>query len=197
MSDDDPYRGPTIPEALGDQLRTVMGLEARPGTFGDWVDAMAALADREGLAIDLDALCATDASPHRATYGGETVHYRCAQDAFIVPFLAEDVDAVDVETACPVSGERIDIAVSPSSVAVEPPEAVMSFGVSRDVDPPADGAGGPLRAYRHVCPYGNAFASRAAYRTWAAGTPAHTMPISVADTVAFARAIGRVARAAP
>lgn len=194
---DQPYRGPTIPDALADQLGRIMGLEAPPETFADWVDAMVAVAERDGIDAGLDALCTTDDSPHAAAFGGETRYFQCAQDAIIVPFLLDDVDAVDVRTESPVSGERISIAVDDASVAVEPAGAVMSFGVAREVDPPAGGEPGPIQAYRYVCPYGNAFASRAEYRSWSAAVDAHTMPVSVADTVEFARAIGRAARGAP
>ena len=191
--DDDAYRGPTIPTALADRLGRLMALEAPPETFADWVDAMVAVAERHGIDVGLDALCTTDDALHRATVGDETLGFRCAQDALIVPFLVDDVDAVRVRTACPVTDTRIAISVDPEAVAVEPAGAVLSFGVARDVEPPASGAPGPLEAYRHVCPYGNAFASRAAYRAWAAEVDALTMPVSVADTVEFARAIGRVA----
>lgn len=185
------YRGPEIPAPLGDQLRAALALEERPGTFGDWVDAMAVLVDREGIDVDLDTLCTTDESPHRATFDGRTQHYQCAQDAFVVPFLAEDVDAVRIETECPVTGESIAIAVNGSGLTVSPDETVVSFGVADDLDAPEAGTASPVLAYEHICPYGHAFASSEAYEAWAADVDALTMRVSTADTLQLAKALGR------
>lgn len=188
------YRGPDIPAPLGEQLAVALGLAERPLAFGDYVDAMAWLVDRDGLDVDLNALCTTDASPHRARFDGKTRHYHCTLDAVIVPFLADDVGTVRVETACPVSGDRVRFTVTEWLVDAEPPGAVLSFGVAADVDePPGDGHS-PALAYRRVCPYGKAFASREEYDTWAAGTDAITMPISMADGLELARALGEIAR---
>lgn len=185
----DAYRGPTIPAALGERLRTLLDLEARPETFGDWVDAMARVVAREGLDVDLDALCTTDDSPHRARFDGRVQHYRCVQDAFVVPFLAPDVDRVEIETASPVGGAPIAIAVGPDGVDVEPPTVVLSFGVAADPDPTDDAS--PALAYGQVCPYGHAFRSAAEYETWADRVDAVTMPVSVPDGLAFARELAR------
>lgn len=190
-NDDEAYRGPTIPAPMGEQLRRTLGLDDRPRTFGDWVESIAVVTDRDGIEPTLDALCTTDASPHRATFDGRTQHYRCVQDAFIVPFLADDVDRVDIETQSPVSGDPIAITVAESGVEVDPDGTVTSFGVDAAVEPPAGGPSSAALAYRHVCPYGHAFAAPAEYERWAADTDAHTMRVSVADTLAFARAIGR------
>jgi hypothetical protein len=45
-TDQTEYRGPEIPTPLGDQLQLALGLDERPETFGDWVNALALFADR-------------------------------------------------------------------------------------------------------------------------------------------------------
>lgn len=195
MSGDDPgddstYRGPSIPGPLGEGLRTALGLDERPSRFGDYVDAMARFVDRAGLAVDLDTLCTTDESPHRALFCGTVQHYHCTLDAIIVPFIEAAVDRVVVETASPVSGSRIEYTVTEAEIVPDPASAVLSFGVGTDLNPPAEPD--PALAYRRVCPYGKAFVSLDEYERWAAEVDAHTMPITMADGLALARALGEM-----
>lgn len=186
------YRGPAIPEPIGENLQIALGLPDRPETFGDWVAAMAAVTDRDGIDVDLDTLCTTDDSPHRASFDGETQHYQCTQDAFIVPFLTDDVEEVEILSESPVRGEVVRITVTETDVDVDPSSAVMSFGVAADVDPPDEGVPAPVFAYAQVCPYGNAFVSSAEYEAWAREVDGRTMAVSVEDTLELARALGRV-----
>lgn len=190
---DDGYRGPTIPPVLAENLRIALGLEDRPETFGAWVDEMVAITEREGIDVDLETLCTTAQSSHRARFGEETQHYQCAQDAFIVPFLAEDIDSVSIETQCPTTGEMIEIDVSADSVSVDPSTAVMSFGVATAVDSPSREEASPVRIYELICPYGHAFVSEGAYEEWAGETRAYTMQTSLTDTLELAQALGTVA----
>lgn len=192
-TDDDPaYRGPEIPPPLGEGLRVGLDLEHRPRDFSEYVDAMATLVDRDGLEVDLDTLCTTEASPHRATFRGGTQHYHCTLDAIIVPFLADDVERVTIETLSPVSGDRITFAVIDAAIEADPAGAVLSFGVAAQVEPPPADAWSPALAYRLVCPYGKAFVSRAEYDEWADATDAHTMAVSMEDALALALALARV-----
>ncbi|MFB6352671.1 MAG: organomercurial lyase [Halobacteriales archaeon] len=195
MSSDDgsTYRGPAIPRPLGEGLQLALDLDQRPRDFGEYVDEMATLVEREGLEVDLDTLCTTDESPHKATFGGETQHYHCTLDAVIVPFLAEDVGRVDVETVSPVSGDRITYTVAGSSIVAEPGEAVLSFGVGTDVERPPPDARSPALAYRRVCPYGKAFVSHGEYERWAEATEGHTMAMSLEDALALSEALADVA----
>lgn len=185
------YTGPTIPQSLGDGLRTALGLDARPRTFGEYVDAMARFVDREGLEVDLDTLCTTDASPHRARFRGRIQYYHCTLDAIIVPFLAGDIDHVEVETESPLSGDRITYTITDDDITSDPEEAVLSFGVASDLDPPGESRS-PALAYRRICPYGKAFRSPAEYKRWASETDAHTMLLSMEDGLALARALGSI-----
>jgi hypothetical protein len=187
------YRGPEIPTPLGDQLQLALGLDERPEMFGDWVDALAFLADRDDIDVDLNMLCTIDDSPHKATFDGRTQHYQCFQDPIIVPFLADDVDTVEIETESPVSGEPIELRVTETEIEATPSDVVMSFGVAEDVGAPAADVPSPILAYSRFCPYGNVFLSHEEYETWADEVEAITMATDVEDTLELARAIGNVA----
>lgn len=190
-TDSTEYSGPEIPTPLGERLERGLGLDDRPETFGDWVEAMLTIAERGDLDVDLDALCTTEESPHRATYGGESQHYQCVLDPIIVPFLA-DGGRIDVETECPASGRPIEFTVTETSMTVDPATAVLSFGIDADVDAP-DGIASPALVYGRICPSVNAFATREEYETWAADVDAVTMALSADDALALARALGRAA----
>lgn len=192
-TDDTAYQGPEIPTPLGEQLRVVLDLDDRPRTFGDYVDAMAVLVDRDGIEVDLETLCTTDESPHRATYAGQTQHYHCTLDAVIVPFVADDIDRVEVETVSPVSGDAIAYTITKSDIVADPPGAILSFGVAADVESTPTGGTTPTLAYRRICPYGKAFVSRTEYEQWADVVDAHTMVISMKDSLELAEALGQIA----
>ena len=187
------YRGPEIPTPLGDQLQLALGLDERPEMFGDWVDALAFIADRDDIDVDLNMLCTIDDSPHKATFDGRTQHYQCFQDPIIVPFLADDVDTVEIETESPVSGEPIELRVTETEIEATPSDVVMSFGVAEDVGAPAADVPSPILAYSRFCPYGNVFLSHEEYETWADEVEAITMATDVEDTLELARAIGNIA----
>lgn len=191
-SDSPTYRGPTIPATLGSQLQRALGLETPPRTFGDWVDAMVRVAERGDLDVDRDALCTTADSPHRAAVDGETQHYQCVLDPVILPFLAADVETVDIETQSPAGGTVVELTVTERGIDAEPSSAVTSFGVAADVAEP-DGPVSPAQLYGLVCPYVNAFPTREAYQAWADETDAVTMALGLDDTLELARALGRAA----
>lgn len=188
-----PYRGPAIPRPLGNRLRTAMGLEDRPDYFGDWVEAWVRIANRDGIEMDLDALCTADESPHLARFNGRTQHYQCVQDPIIVPFLADDVAEVDIETRSPQEGNPAQLTVTRSGITADPEDVVFSFGVTADPDPPSSDGPSPILAYSQFCPYGHAFTSPDEYEAWAAETEAYTMVTSMGDVFELARAIGRIA----
>lgn len=178
-----------IPEDLGEQLRTVQGLDDRPRTLREWGTAVGELVGREDVDVGLSALCTTDESPHRARFDGTTQHFVCVQDAFIVPSVVEDVDTVEIETVSPVSGEPVAATLAGDDVETDPPDAVMSVGVEADVsEPPAD-ADSPEIAYGKICPYGHAFRDRTEYEEWAETVDAVTMVASLESAFELAEAI--------
>ncbi|MFB6299218.1 MAG: organomercurial lyase [Halobacteriales archaeon] len=197
MSDPDfttAYRGPEIPTRLGEQLQLALGLDDRPAVFGDWVEALAAIADRDDIEMGPSTLCTVDDSPHKATFNGQVQYYQCVQDPIILPFLAEDIDTVEIETESPVSGDPIELTVTDTEITAEPDSVVMSFGVAEDVEGPPDDLPSPILAYSRFCPYGHPFPSRDEYDSWAAEVDAVTMATSMEDTFELARALGRIAQ---
>lgn len=197
MDNSDPgtvYRGPDIPAPLGERLKLALGLDDRPETFGDWVNAMSQIADRDDIDVDLDMLCTTEESPHRARFSGKIQHYQCVQDPIIASFLANEVDTVEIETRGPVSDEAIELTVTESGIDAKPSDAVFSFGVDATVEEPPKDVVSPIVAYGLFCPYGHAFLSYDEYEEWAETVDAFTMAISMEDTHELAQAIGHVAR---
>lgn len=188
------YRGPSIPRPVGERLRTAMGLDERPTHFVDWVQAWISIADRDGIAMNLDALCTTDDSPHEARFNGRTQHYQCVQDPIIAPFISDDVEEVEVETRTPVNGDTVTLTVTESGIDADPEGTVFSFGVAADVETPNDDGPSPILAYGQFCPYGHAFSSRAEYEEWAAEVDGYTMITSMEDVFELSRAIGRFVR---
>lgn len=187
---DTSYRGPTTPSWLGEQVQLVLDLDGPPETFGDWIDALARIAERDGIELTPDVLCTTDDSPHLARFAGRTQHYACVQDPIVLPFLDADIDRVEIDTESPVSGTPITLDVTRSGMEADPVGTVFSFGVDATADgPPADGLTAES-IYPLFCPYGHAFPSREEYLEWDDGVDAYTMTASRADTLAWARAIG-------
>jgi hypothetical protein len=154
-----------IPPALGENVATAFGLEEPPRTVGDWAESLAEVATGGAFELDLEALCTTADSAHVAEADGERHHFKCVMDAFLLPAIL-DTDHVAVESTSPLDGERIQFSVTRDGVSADPPGAVISFGAATDVEPPADGQFDPRVAYAQVCPYINAFPSRAAYERW-------------------------------
>lgn len=184
------YCGPMIPIPMGDQLQRAMGLSSRPDHFGDLIDAWVAIADRDGLEFDSDVLCSDEKSSHKAIVDGRVEYYRCVQDPIFLPFLSEEVEDVTIHTQSPVSGQAIELAVTPSGIEADPAETLFSFGVQADFEDPPVGAESPILAYEAFCPYGHPFASREEYDQWAAAVDAYTMVIPVDSMYGLARAIG-------
>ncbi len=188
--DDNSYTGPALPRSLGTRLETALSLSERPETFGEYVDAMATLVESEGVDPDLETLCRTDQSPHRATCDGTTRQYHCPLDAVVVPVATAAVDHVEVETVDPVTGDAIAFSIGGSTVTATPSGAVLSFGVADDPAASPTGRPNPELAYRQTCPFAKAFGSRAAYDDWAADVDGHTIVLSIEDGLELARALG-------
>lgn len=189
-TDTESTRPTKIPVAVGEQLQTVQRLEERPQTLTEWGAAIGDIASREDIDTGLEALCTTDESPHLARFDGTTQHFVCVQDAFIVPYVVDDVETVEIETESPVSGERIEVTVSGNEVDTDPSGAVMSVGVATDVSEQPEVAESPELAYGKICPYGHAFLNRTEYEEWSKTVNAVTMVAPLEDALRLARAIG-------
>lgn len=180
-----------IPAAVGERLQTALSLNQRPQTLGEWGEMMGEIVSREDIDVGLNALCTTDQSPHKARFDGTTQHFVCVQDAFIVPYVVNEVDTVEITTESPVNGEQIEATIVDDGVTTDPTEAVMSFGVAADVSPPSESAGSPEIAYGKICPYGHAFVNRQEYEKWSKTVDAVTMVTPLEEAFLMARSIGR------
>lgn len=158
--DDEP-----LPPELGAKFQTAFGMDEPPATFGEWIDALAAGATEAGLEVELEALCVAEDSGHVAEVDGERRHFHCVLDTFLLPALLDE-ERIDVTSTDPLDGETVELTVTKEGVEATPPEAVVSFGVHRDVEPPQGESFDPEVAYARVCPYINAFPSREAYERW-------------------------------
>ena len=145
-----------IPIELGQRLRALCGLDAAPPTLERFLAALAA----SSFVPSPDQLCATGTSRHRVTIGGRRLYMNCVLDAVLLPLLTGE--SAEIASESPVSGSVVRARVSPAGIEIEPPEAVVSFGVARDEG---------IRGSDALCPYINAFVSTAEYNIWAERTP--------------------------
>ncbi len=191
--DSSSYHGPDIPSELGTGLATVLNLGTRPETLGDFARALARLAERKDIEVSPDVLCTTTRSPHRATFNDQTHHFQCVQDAFLVPYLVDAVDTVEITTETPVNDTQIEISAGDDGIEAAPPGAVMSFGVVADADAQVETETATV-AYDEICPYGHAFTDRTEYKEWAESVDAITMVAPLEHARYFARTLGQTVK---
>lgn len=140
--------------------------------FGDVLQGVRSAVGTNGLAVE-DLCHVEDSSDHTAETGTETFNFRCFYDGIVLATLVDS--PVEVHTVTPGNKEVHLATRDGSELAVEPSDAVMSFGVASDQPVPADEVPGPRDAYEAICPYVKAFEDRAAYERWAETAPAATV----------------------
>jgi alkylmercury lyase len=111
---------------------------------------------------------------HRLRVDGHELYAWCAGDALFLPAALER--EVRVESRCPVTGERINLTVSPHGYRdIDPPEAVMSMLTAEEV---AARTGRGEDVIRSLCHFLFFFASEEAACEWTAEHPGTvTFPI--------------------
>ncbi len=167
------YASKPIARELGERLRIVFGLGSAPATLGDLSAALGPLL----ATLNQEQLCAADASRHEVRTGTNTLYMNCVMDALIWPFLTGQ--PADIRSTSPLTGAFVTVRVASGTADFTPAEAVVSFGVSREISEAGLDA---------ICPYINAFPTAAEYQQWAATTPAGvTMMLSLTDALALAR----------
>jgi alkylmercury lyase len=175
----------TLPEDVQAAFARLLDDDA-VDTLGEWT---AEIRERTGGgSIGVDDLCHVPGpSDHYGETPDETYHFACFFDAVVLAALVDET--VDVHTESP-SGVAVEAtATDAEDLSATPPEAVVSFGVSEDVDPPADGEPTHGDVYAAVCPYVRAFPNAATYAEWAADAPAATIAVPMTDATAFAAAL--------
>jgi hypothetical protein len=138
-----------------------------------------------------DASGADDAGGDTGSDGGRGAdwshYFRCFFDAVALAHLVGDLVAIRTESP---TGDRIDVRATRDGIGASPESAVLSFGISADVDAPLDGSTPvPAAAYEAICPYVKAFPDRSAYERWAADVDAPTVGLPLAAGGPIVRAL--------
>lgn len=177
-----------IPPHVGVHLATLYDREDRVETWAEWVEVIRAASQqtRDELPTE-DDLCYLDDGDHAVEIDGETASFVCVLDPLAVPFIRETPGTVHSVT--PEDGEEITIDVESDGVTVDTDGAVISLGVSRDVN--VDGTPTHEDVYAESCPYIHVFASADEYERWASDVQAATTSVPVDAGVAIARELAR------
>jgi hypothetical protein len=176
-----------LPDDLQVALGRFLGSES-VDTLGDWVGEVRRHIG--GGSISIDELClTTERTEHWGTVDGERHHFACFYDAVILAALSNR--PADIRTESP-NGDVIEARVVGSSdLTVTPDEAMFSFGIETNVDPPSAEWPTLERAYASICPYVRAFPNTEAYEQWAERVPAATVAMPLAGGTELAEALAR------
>lgn len=173
-----------FPPAVGEQLAVAYGVDRPIETGREWVEVTReSLADSVDRTPTVDDLCTSPDGVHTFEGDGTARSYVCVLDPLAYPFLTDTPGTVRSET--PVRGETVEITVAGDGATVSHEDAVVSLGVSGDVDPADEVT--PAVIYRQVCGYIHVFADGAEYEQWAADGDGVTMSVPATDGVAIAR----------
>jgi alkylmercury lyase len=129
-------------------------------TLGSWP---AVFTDRQGQVSGFWGLAISELSPaHRYQSGGRVLYAWCAWDTLFLP--ARLGQPARVTSACPVTGELIQLTVAPDGVTeTSHPDVVVSF-----LRPGGPFDSGVIESFCHFVHF---FASRQPGEQWAAGHP--------------------------
>ncbi len=132
--------------------------------------------DQSGSVICFGGL-ALGATRHRFSLRQSTLYTWCAFDALYLPEILRE--PARLTTACPATGDTIEVAVGPDELgAVAPSDAVMSI-VEPDLDACLEDVRGAF------CCHVNLFVDKAAFDRWNRGSD-HVTRLSVKDAHALA-----------
>ena len=169
------YREIRVPEELSSSVQQAVGTTpTNRETLGELVEGIAT----ECWTPQPDNLISEEPTRHQVRVDGQTLHTYCFVDALMLPFVLSEHEAIEVHSDSPTAG-RVSALVTERGVEGSPPETVVSFGAARTKE------GGICET---LCPYLNAFPSRADYERWAERTPhATTVALSLEEAFDLAR----------
>lgn len=164
-----PLSAVDLPNEVAAAAETLFASDDPVDTLGAFVDELHAAFGEEHLPFSIDTLCTAESSETWGETAGETYHFLCVQDALMLPEVLGD-ETVEVRTTSPISGTEIHATVTTEGIEVTPPDAVLSFGTTREPD--VRGISTLEAAYESICPYVHAFPTFDEYESWTEVTPA-------------------------
>lgn len=174
---------PVVDEPLPEDFRVATGAfvgAESVETLRDCIEGFQRLIVGE----DVEDLCHVEGSPHRGVIDGETYCFKCFFEALVVAELKRA--RTEIRTESPEGTAIEAVASGHGDVTVTPEEAVASFGVTTEFEPPDDGI--DVDGSRVFCPYVRAFPDREAYERWADEVPAATVAMDFEAAIEVAKA---------